>query len=495
MAGVVAAGDPQTADAGATLLRAGGNAVDAAVGMALAACVAEPLLCSVGGGGMMTVFLTEADPLVFDFFPAAPELRREDLTTELAFHGTELDFGSAVQTFHIGRGSVAAPLVLDGLAEAQGRYGRLGLATVTAPAIALCRDGVIVTPATASVFELLWGIVASDPKTAALYSGDGQPPTEGTRLKNPALAQTLEDFAHHHAAPPAFRRALRSEFGPEAGGLLDDRALAVAPRIVAPALVELQDSAVFTAPRAGGAALREILHRLDGETTEGEVAAALAHATVLRDLRPVAARSQTTHASVVDGSGQAASVTLSNGEGSGLLIGDTGVQANNFLGEEDINPRGFHRYEPGAPLPSMIAPTVALRHRSDGPTVFALGSGGANRIRSAMGRVTHACLSKDAWQSRDTSLAKKDASDLTALLEAAVHAPRVHAEGDAAWVELEGWEAPEAVQAALRREFDEVREFPRQAFFFGGVHAVARRADGAVGGVGDRRRGGATRTE
>ena len=69
----------------------------------------------------------------------------------------------------------------------------------------------------------------------------------------------------------------------------------------------------------------------------------------------------TTHISVLDGDGMCASVTCSNGSGSGVLVPGTGVILNNMLGEEDLNPLGFHRIPPGRRVPSMMAPTVVLR--------------------------------------------------------------------------------------------------------------------------------------
>src|SRR5260221_12189394 len=76
-----------------------------------------------------------------------------------------------------------------------------------------------------------------------------------------------------------------------------------------------------------------------------------------------------------------ASVTCSNGSGSGVLVPGTGVILNNMLGEEDLNPLGFHAIAPGRRVPSMMAPTVVRR---DGEIELGLGSAGSNRIRSAI---------------------------------------------------------------------------------------------------------------
>jgi gamma-glutamyltranspeptidase/glutathione hydrolase len=70
--GVVAAGHPLTAQAGADVLRAGGNAVDAAVAAVLTSFVAEPLLTGLGAGGYLLVAPPDADPVLLDFFVEAP---------------------------------------------------------------------------------------------------------------------------------------------------------------------------------------------------------------------------------------------------------------------------------------------------------------------------------------------------------------------------------------------------------------------------------------
>src|SRR4029453_13038955 len=66
----------------------------------------------------------------------------------------------------------------------------------------------------------------------------------------------------------------------------------------------------------------------------------------------------TTHISVLDGDGNAASVTCSNGSGSGVVPPGTGIHFNNMLGEEDLNPLGFHPHPPGAPGAAMMGPRV-----------------------------------------------------------------------------------------------------------------------------------------
>ncbi len=102
---------------------------------------------------------------------------------------------------------------------------------------------------------------------------------------------------------------------------------------------------------------------------------------VARRRRPRDGLGSTTHIAVVDAAGACASVTCSNGSGSGVIVPGTGVQLNNMMGEQDLNPLGFHSTLPGRRMPSMMSPTVALR---EGEVELVLGSAGSNRIRSAV---------------------------------------------------------------------------------------------------------------
>jgi gamma-glutamyltranspeptidase/glutathione hydrolase len=172
----------------------------------------------------------------------------------------------------------------------------------------------------------------------------------------------------------------------------------------------------------------------------------------------------TTHVSVMDGEGNVAGVSLSNGEGCGHLLPGTGIMLNNMLGEEDLNPGGFQRWGPGTRMASMMAPT--LIEWPGGRAV--LGSGGSNRIRSAILQVTANLV------------------DIGMDPRAAVEAPRIHVEGDLLSIEPGFSDAERAALAAtgLAIEQWEVRNL-----FFGGVHVVAQEGR-RLTAAGDPRRGG-----
>jgi gamma-glutamyltranspeptidase/glutathione hydrolase len=162
---------------------------------------------------------------------------------------------------------------------------------------------------------------------------------------------------------------------------------------------------------------------------------------------------------VLDAEGRACSVTCSNGEGSGVLVPGTGIHLNNVMGEQDLNPLGFHRHPAGRRMPSMMAPSVMMR---DGEVELVLGSAGSNRIRSALlqtivGVVDHGLGAREA-----------------------VQAPRVHFEDGTLFAEP---------GIGLGELLGPVVEFHELNLFFGGVQAVLRRGD-AIDGAGDPRRGG-----
>ena len=174
----------------------------------------------------------------------------------------------------------------------------------------------------------------------------------------------------------------------------------------------------------------------------------------------------TTHVSVVAADGSVCSITTSNGEGSTVWIPEMGIHLNNMLGEEDLHPVAFHRYPPGVRLPSMVAPSVATA--PDGALV-ALGSGGSNRLRSAILQVVLHHLAQGM------------------PLDEATRHPRIHWEHGVLDVEP-GIDPAEL--ARLEELGMKLHRFSDLNLYFGGVHAAARDAAGAMHAAGDPRRGG-----
>src|SRR5947209_17289074 len=138
--GVIAAGHHLSAEAGAAVLREGGNAVDAAVAAVLAATVCEPLLTSLGAGGYLLYAEPDVDPILLDFFVEAPGRGEHSGASEML--PVEVSFGDAVQIFNIGPAAVGTYGLPLGMVEAARRFGTLPLADLVAPAVRLAREGV-----------------------------------------------------------------------------------------------------------------------------------------------------------------------------------------------------------------------------------------------------------------------------------------------------------------------------------------------------------------
>ncbi len=499
--GVVAAGHPLTAQAGAQVLREGGNAVDAAVAAMLTSFVAEPLLTGLGAGGHMLVAGGGVTPTLLDFFVEAPDAASDGGAAEL--EAIDVSFGDAQQVFHIGPASCGIYGTPAGVDEACKRWGTVALADLAAPAARLADEGVVLNASQAYVAQLLTDLLRSTPECAALWAPDGRVLGEGDRWRNPELSQSLLRLGAEGATPfyhGDIAAAVCSWVGAR-GGLIGPEALSRYTAIERPPLaVAYRDRQVLTnpPPSAGGILLAYALALLDRQPAPPSVdllVAAMASAQAERtgafleglgedgfQDRFLASRlsagsplggsasgtgapggsalGSTTHISVLDRHGCACSVTTTNGEGSGVVVPGTGIQLNNVMGEEDLNPLGFHRHPPGRRLPSMMAPTVVLH---DSSVELVLGSAGSNRIRSAL---------------LQTIVAAVD-HGLDAL--AAVTAPRVHFESGVVYHEP-------GVDVAPRDDRQLVR-FGDLNLFFGGVQAVQLR-DGQMVGAGDPRRGG-----
>jgi len=485
--GAVAAGHPVTAEAATAVLRDGGNAVDAAVAAMLASFTAEPLLTGLGAGGYMLVVAPGEEPVLLDFSVEAPG-RGAGPPDPTELLRVDVSFGDAVQVFYAGAASCAAYGTPAGICEAMRRFGSRPLSELAGPAAALAREGVALNAQQAYVVEILAAIILSTPECAALYAPGGRLLREGDVYRNPDLAGALERLGEEGSAPfhSGDIAAKISSWIRDRGGALSAEDLAAYEVVGRPpvrAVFRGRDVLLNPPPSAGGTLIAFALALLDRdaepptlhrliEVMEAAQAertpqflAGLAEEGFLERFRSSRLGS-TTHISVLDAEGRACAVTCSNGEGSGLVVPGTGIHVNNMMGEQDLNPLGFHRHPAGRRLPSMMSPTVALW---DGTPEIVLGSGGSNRIRSAIVQTVVNMV--------DRGMAAGEA----------VLAPRIHVEDGMLFAEP-GIEV-EAVEAAGAT----VSRFRDLNLFFGGVHAVRRDpATGELSAGGDPRRGGAT---
>ncbi len=525
-AGVIAAGDKETASAGAEMLRRGGNAVDAAVAAAFASFIAEAGVVHLGGSGIAQLYDARTGlSRVYDFFSVMPGLggARPAL---LDFEAVVIDFGAATQRFYLGRGSVAVPGNVAGLCRLAADYGRLPLADLLEPAIRLARDGVALAPFQADTCALLAPLYTHTDSIRRVFAPAGHVIRPGERLHIPDLAETLTALARAGAeyarSGPLARTLLTDQVA--RGGLLTaadleqyevlrpipirlpyrDHEVLLPPLCSAGGVLTaftLRLLAAFdvTAHPHGSAGHLRLLVEVMAATTRAraqwdewvetlpgdeatarllderlvaryrdEVRAALADRFPSPTVAEPPGPSNTSHLSVMDADGLAVGLTTTAGESAGYVVGGTGYIPNNMLGEEDLHPQGFHVRPPGRRIPTMMTPTVVLHN---GRPRLVVGSGGSARIRSAILQTLSNLL------------------DYRLPLDEAVNLARVHLDGDVLQCEAgtDGRAVDELEGMGYR-----VNRWTTRSIYFGGAHSVARGDDGALWAAGDNRRGGAT---
>ncbi|HBH29187.1 MAG: gamma-glutamyltransferase [Desulfofustis sp. PB-SRB1] len=496
---LVASGHTLVSEAGATILKEGGNAFDAVVAAGFAAAVAEPSLTSLGGGGLLVGYdQRRGQSLFFDFFVNTPGMGRKPQRDNLHFFPVTIQFSGSTQDFNVGLGSVAVPGNLKGLIHVHRRLGRMGLAQVIAPARELAR-GHTLNKQQGNFFSLLYPILTMTERGRSLYERDGRFVQAGDTIKNPDAVSFFDQLAHDHGREfyeGELARRIDTEMR-AGGGLLsaeDLRAYEVYER--KPLAINYRDYRLLTCPgpSVGGAMIglslsllehsgvgaqrwgdgaylvrtlglmREVERlRADGFSADSHLSSFLAdHAAVTSSIDRIRLFSRgTTHISVADKMGNCASMTFSNGEGSGYIAPGTGVMLNNMMGEDDLHPDGFHLDPPGLRVASMMSPSLLIK---DETVRLVIGSGGSKRIRTSMGQVLSQVF------------------DYGRSLTEAVEAPRLFWDGEA--VQIEPGFSDEAL-AELKR-YAPINVWDDLDVYFGGVHAVIPGETGA----GDPRRGG-----
>ena len=528
--GMVVAGHPEAAAAGLAVLRAGGNAIDAAVATSLAVGVAEPY--GSGLGGKLMFLYHEARTgrtYAIDAMDAAGSV---NVAAYLKRPATARSYGYA---------EVCVPGLAAGLWTAHQRWGRLPWAATIDPAIRLARTGFEVLPKSREQFqEQERKLRRGDAEIARLYLPGGQLPAVGSRLPNEDLARTMEllardgrDGFYRGSVAAALVRAAQA-----GGGWLSAEDLAgYEARVVEPLSVTIRGYTLFAGPpptsgatlflpilkalevgglapaplRSGGnldllgrhwrAALPDVLRTvgdvpasrfqverlLAPDAIEGLRARArpapakparqVAAARARQDDFPFAesAQAATTHFLVADREGNVVSATQSQSLhfGAGVVPPGTGVVMNNSMSNfATTDLRSPNYVAPGRRSRSTIGPTIAVR---DGRVAFALGLPGSARIPTGLLQVLtdHLLLGRP--------------------LEDAIGDTRFHfqsAEGDGSdQLEAEA-SLPDAVAEQLRALGWKVvlREPAGTGRHFGGMNAIEVRPDGTLRGLADPRR-------
>ena len=510
--GIIAAGHEETARAGQIILDEGGNAFDAAMGAFCAACVVEPVFASLGGGG----FLLAHSPaksfrsVLYDFFVQTPKKKR--LPEEVDFFPILADFGEAQQKFYAGLGSMATPGSVKGLFQVNKELGSMPMEKIIEPAVKLAKEGVVVNQLQGYIFSIVKKIFTSNESCIRAYS----PPKQkgklvgaGDLLIMPEFADTLDALAYE--GDDLF---YRGEIGEklakdckEIGGHLfrvDLESYRLKRR--SPLHIEYLESKILTNPppstggiliafglglleetdlcqtKFGSKKYLELLAKTMILTNEARIESSLQenpralenilNADFLADYkertigRPKAYKG-TTHISVTDASGNVAALSVSNGEGSAYIVPGTGIMINNMLGEEDINPHGLNNWPLDMRMSSMMSPSLVF---GKGGELIALGSGGSNRIRTAILQVIINLI------------------NFGMPLSKAIESTRMHYDSELLSVES-GFDRTKF--ETVDQLVSEVKFWSQKNLFFGGVHGVQiDTKKGVFVGAGDPRRGG-----
>ena len=508
--GVIAAGHQQTAEASIEMFRLGGNAFDAAVAALLASFVTEPGLTSAAGGGFLLAHTQSNQNILFDFFSQTP--RHKSKLSEINFYPIEMDFGTAVQEFHIGLGSMAVPGNIAGVFHVHKRLGRLPFPVVAEPAIHYAKNGIKLSKFQSyCLISILKPILIDVKEEQLVYKPTGEVIEPEGMLVMKEFADTLAYLAREGVREfyegDIARRLVKDckELGgyltlddlknyrvierepleinyrgntlltnppPSSGGTLIAFALKLLSK------VNLANIGFGTANHLGILAqvmqLTDVARRdgYDANLYQKNIAENFLSDDHLLDYQQSLTNTvnkwgSTTHLSVVDSEGNAASVTTSNGEGSGYVIPGTGIMVNNMLGEDDLNPHGFHQWQENVRISSMMAPTIVLKNNY--PEIV-LGTGGSKRIRTAILQVISNIL------------------DFNMPVQEAVNSPRVHWENGS--FHFEPGFAEKEVSKIMLPANNQLVRWQEKNLFFGGVHTVLETSEGLIEGASDQRRDG-----
>ncbi len=440
----IASAHPLATEAGYQVLQLGGNAFDAAVTVAATLAVVEPFASGLGGGGFWLLHrasdrASDSQAVMLDARETAPLNARSDMYLD---RNGEVVPGASRE----GAKAAAIPGTPAALTWLSKRYGKLPLAKALAPAIAYARDGFSTNARYARIARLRQELLRGDESAASIFLDKGKPPVHGFRLRQPALARTLTTLARDgHAGfygGPVADELVRSIN--TAGGIWRKEDLATY-RVIerAPARITYRGLDITTAslPSSGGATLAQSLNILealpfvqsDGAARVHLVVEALRRAyhdrarylgdpdfidapiahlsseayaatraasidprqatpsTALAKTEPIAVEGRdTSHFSIIDAAGNrvAATLSINNLFGSGIVAGNTGVLLNNEMDDFAAKPGAANTYrltgdeanaiEPGKRPLSSMSPTFV----EDARGVLILGSSGGSRIMS-----------------------------------------------------------------------------------------------------------------
>lgn len=406
--GMVAAQARDAAEAGLAILEEGGNAADAAVATAFALAVVEPWNSGLGGIGFCQVAGPGLPAETIDFGPVAPRaldpaafpLTGRIKTDLFAWPEVEGD-----RNIH-GPLSFAIPSAVAGYAELHARHGRLPLAVVLAPAIALARRGLSLDWFTTLKIASSAAVLRLYPESARIYLPNGLPPVPPYQgapgfLRQGRLAETLERLAEAGLADfyeGEIAGELLADFR-ELGSPITAADLVACKAVVRPALAaEWRGKRLFLANGLTAApTLMRVLEGMRDADFSGPAPSAAWYAQLARvmraayaerlaslgDAEPGGADSCTTHLTVCDKDGMmvAMTTTLLSSMGSRVVLPRSGVLMNNGIMWFDPRPGSANAIAPGKRPLTNMCPLIAAEGAE--PRI-ALGASGGRRIMAAV---------------------------------------------------------------------------------------------------------------
>lgn len=483
MKNVVSCGHKLSSQAAQKTLKKGGNAFDALVTALFTSSATEPMLTSLAGVGGALLHFPDKETKYVDFIADYPSLGKKVKPTKAV-----VDFGNETQVFYLGYGSMAAPTVLPGMLHIQKKYGQLELAEVLRPVIPHVRAHKL-NRTQGFVLKLLKPFCVLTEEASEVFAPRGKLLKEGQIIRNNKLANFIELLAEDEkgAMKLYYRKIKETIKGRKSSFTFNDaKNYKVIERKPISIDYRRHNIVLPPSPAAGGVLIAHILKLLEkknigrlGHNSAGHIRIlAESMEDTTRQRTPEFLRSHlsnknfwkkflkvkdyvggTTQVGVIDKEGNAASMTTSNGQGCGVMIKGTGIMLNNFASEPDLV-RFKEIYEPGKRMTTMMSPIIISKN---GKLEAVLGSGGSNRIRSAILQATSNLI--------DFRMPPSKASN----------ASRVHFEENILQLE---YGIKKKVCDELSKEY-KTNLWSEKNLFFGGVHIAT-----PDGGAGDKRRDG-----
>ena len=500
----------ESTTAGIEITAAGGNAVDAAVGVAYTLLVSAIMMTSAGGGGFAVVRTPDGEVEAIDFFDCMPGKGVDmDNYRQIAKpKKVHLDSGLGYDVM-IGHACVSVPGVTKGLDLLLKRHGTMPLKEIIQPAINFARTGTRFNKNLYDFFsdsaeKIHW---STEYARKIFSKPDGSMPEIGTLIKQHDLANTLELIAEQ-GSDVIYKGEIAEAIVKEVrggGGLVTMEDLNTYEAIVKkPTCTTYRGKQIWTnpPPAVGGVTLAEILNILslkefgkylspqdvafigkaqrqalfdkftkyiDPNTNEEVSKELLSPEYAAEIYQKILPPAHTTHLSVIDESGYAVGLTMSQGYGSGVMIPGTGILMTNSMGEMDLTPMGYLKNDPGDRLISGMSPTIV--YDKDSEDLLVIGSAGSSRIPTSIAHVI------------------MNIADFDMSLHEAISAPRCHYEDNDFAIE-KGLE----VDKSLLDDKTKVFVFNDPVRFFGGTNCARYKKGHLMEASNDPRRSGSAQT-